>query len=180
MSQNGGMFSSETETQFDRLTERYPEKRSALIPILLLAQREHGWIRPDVVEYVANRLDLSSSDVESVVSFYTLLNRSAVGQNLILVCTNISCMLCGSDEIEQTLRNRLGINWGETTQDGRFTLIEAECLGSCTTAPVIQINGHFRENLTVARVEALLDDLEDPPAKPAAKPGARTEPPAAS
>jgi NADH-quinone oxidoreductase subunit E len=154
------MFSPETEAEFDRLTAQYPEKRSALVPILLAAQREHGWIKPAVVEYVAGRLGLSSSDVESVVSFYTLLNRSEVGQNLLLVCTNISCMLCGSDDIERALRNRLSIGWGETTPDGRFTLIEAECLGSCTTAPVLQVNGKFHENLTVASVEALLDDLQ--------------------
>ena len=131
--------------------------------MLLAAQAEHGWIKPEVVEYVAERLDLSPSDVDSVVSFYTMLNRHEVGENVLLVCTSISCMLCGSDEIDQKLKGRLGIDWGETTPDGKFTLIEAECLGSCTTAPVLQLNGTFHENLTIGKVEALLDELENSP-----------------
>jgi len=164
------MFSPATEARFTALVARYPERRSALVPMLILAQREHGWVTPEAIEYVAGYLDLSPSDVDSVVSFYTLLNRRPVGRNVILVCTNISCMLCGSDEIGRTLRERLRIEWGETTGDGLFTLIEAECLGSCTTAPALQVNGVFHENLTVGKVEALLDDLASAPDRPAAHP----------
>lgn len=156
------LFSPETQARFEALAARYPHKRSALIPILLLAQREHGWIKPEIIDYVAQYLQLSASDVESVVSFYTLLNRTKVGEHVLLVCTNISCMLCGSDAIDRRLRERLGVGWGETTTDGRFTLIEAECLGSCTTAPVLQVNGKFYEELTVAKVDALLTELEGP------------------
>lgn len=156
---DNAMFSPETEAAFRQLAARYPEKRSALVPMLALAQKEHGWVRPEAVQYVANYLGLSPSDVESVVSFYTLLHRRPVGHNVLLVCTNISCMLCGSDAIHATLRKRLGIDWGETTPDGRFTLIEAECLGSCTTAPVLQVNGVFHENLTAGKVESLLAEL---------------------
>jgi NADH-quinone oxidoreductase subunit E len=158
---DNAMFSPETEEAFRKLAARYPVKRSALVPMLALAQQEHGWVRPEAIEYVATYLELSPSDVESVVSFYTLLHRRSVGQNVLLVCTNISCMLCGSDAIQATLREKLGIDWGETTPDGRFTLIEAECLGSCTTAPVLQVNGVFHENLTAGKVERLLDELGD-------------------
>jgi len=153
------MFSPTTESEFTALRARYPQKRSALIPMLILAQREHGWVSPEAIEYVAALLELSPSDVESVVSFYTLLNRKPVGQNVILVCTNISCMLCGSDAIERKLRESLDIDWNETTGDGLFTLIEAECLGSCTTAPVLQVNGSFHENLTPEKVDSLLGEL---------------------
>ena len=154
------MFSESTEARFSQLIEIYPEKRSALIPMLLLAQQEQGWVQPMAIEYIADYLGLSPSDVESVVSFYTLLNRNPVGKNLIHVCTNLSCMLRGSDDIERTLSDKLGVGMGQTTEDGRITLIEAECLGSCTTAPVIQVNGEFRENLTPERVVAILDELD--------------------
>ncbi len=155
------MFSEATHAEFDRLVSIYPRRRSALIPMLLLAQREHGWVKPDTIAYVAERLDLAPSDVESVASFYTLINRSPVGKHLIQVCTNLSCMLCGSDDIERTLREKLGIRIGETTADGAFTLVEAECLGSCTTAPVIQVNGKFRERLNPQLVGTIIDELRE-------------------
>ncbi len=153
------MFSEATHAEFDRLVSIYPKMRSALIPMLLLAQQEHGWVTPEAIAYVAERLDMSPSDVESVASFYTLINRSPVGKHLIQVCTNLSCMLCGSDDIERALQRKLGIRIGETTEDRAFTLVEAECLGSCTTAPVIQVNGKFREKLNPERVETIIDEL---------------------
>ena len=155
------MFSEATHAEFDRLVSIYPQRRSALIPMLLLAQQEHGWVKPEAIAYVAERLAMSPSDVESVASFYTLLYRSPVGKHLIQVCTNLSCMLCGSDDIERTLQQKLGIRTGETTEDGAFTLVEAECLGSCTTAPVIQVDGKFRENLNPKRVETIIDELRE-------------------
>ena len=153
------MFSDRTEAKFKQLVDAYPRKRSALIPVLLVAQQEHGWVKPETITYVARLLDMSPSDVESVASFYTLLNLNPVGKYVIQICTNISCMLCGSDGIERTFEKRLGIKVGETTPDGMFTLVEAECLGSCTTAPVVQVNGEFRENLDSLKVEAMLDEL---------------------
>lgn len=157
------MFSEATEARFQELAASYPQKRSALVPMLILAQREQGWVTPEAVRYVAEFLNLSASDVESVASFYTMLHLKPVGRNLLLVCTNIACMLCGSDAIERTLKHELGVEIGETTDDGQFTLVEAECLGSCTTAPVIQVNGEFHENLTPAKVEALLNDIRKRP-----------------
>jgi NADH-quinone oxidoreductase E subunit len=128
--------------------------------MLLLAQQEHGYIRTDTIEYVAQVLDLSPSDVESTMSFYTLLRRQPVGKYHILICTNLACMLQGSDEIEACVKRKLGVNLGDVTHDGRFSAIEFECLGSCTTAPVMQVNGEFHENLDVRKVETILDELQ--------------------
>jgi NADH-quinone oxidoreductase subunit E len=154
------MFSETTESRLQHLASLYPRKRSALVPMLLLAQQEHGYIKDETIEYIAKVLDLSPSDVESTMSFYTLLHRRPVGKHHILICTNLACMLRGSDEIEACVRRKLGVELGETTPDGRFSAIEFECLGSCTTAPVIQVNGEFHENLDAKKVDAILDELQ--------------------
>jgi len=153
------MFSKETEDKFKHLVAIYPRKRSALIPMLLLAQKEEGYIKPETIEYVARYLDLNPSEVDSIMSFYTLLQRRPVGKYHIMICTNLSCLLRGSDEIEACVRRKLGVNLGEITADGLFSAIEFECLASCTTAPVIQINGEFYENLNVRKTEEILDEL---------------------
>jgi NADH-quinone oxidoreductase subunit E len=153
------MFSEATVNRFEYLASIYPRKRSALIPMLLAAQQEHGYIRNDAIEYIAGFLDLSPSDVESTMSFYTLLHRRPVGKYHILICTNLSCMLRGSDDIEACIKRKLGVEPGEITPDGKFSAVEFECLGSCTTAPVIQVNGEFHENLDVQKVETILDEL---------------------
>ena len=153
------MFSAETENRFQHLVSIYPQKRSALIPMLLQAQKELGYVTPQAVEYIAAYLELSASDVESTLTFYTLLRRKPSGKYHILICTNLSCMLQGSDEIESCVKRKLGVDLGQVTADGLFSAIEFECLGSCTTAPVVQVNGEFHENLNVPKVEALLDEL---------------------
>jgi NADH-quinone oxidoreductase E subunit len=152
-------FSAETEARLKHLLSIYPRKRSALIPMLLLAQREQGYITNDAIDYVAGLVELSPSEVESILSFYTLLRRTPVGKYHILVCTNLACMLRGSDEIEACIKRKLGIDFGKLTPDGLFSAIEFECLGSCTTAPVIQVNGDFYENLDVNKTEAIIDEL---------------------
>ena len=153
------MFSPETEAKFKHLSSIYPRKRSALIPMLLLAQREHGYIKAETIEYIGKYLDLNPSEVDSIMSFYTLLHRNPVGRYHIMICTNLSCMLRGSDDIESCVKRKLGVELGQITPDGFFSAIEFECLGSCTTAPVMQINGEFYENLDVSKTEAILDDL---------------------
>jgi NADH-quinone oxidoreductase subunit E len=153
------MFSKETEDKFKHLVSIYPRKRSALIPMLLLAQKEDGYIRNETVDYVAKYLDLSPSEVDSILSFYTLLRRKPVGKYHIMICTNLSCLLNGSDEIEACVKRKLGVGFGEVTPDGLFSAIEFECLASCTTAPCIQVNGEFHENLNVQKTEAIIDDL---------------------
>src|SRR5215470_3426829 len=153
------MFSTETEEKFKHLAAIYPRKRSALIPMLLIAQKEDGYIKAETIEYVGEYLDLDPSEVDSILSFYTLLRRRPVGKYHILICTNLSCLLQGSDEIEACVKRKLGVGLGETTPDGLFSAIEFECLASCTTAPVIQINGEFYENLDVSKTEQILDEL---------------------
>ena len=154
------MFSKETEDKFKYLASVYPRKRSALIPMLLAAQKEDGYIKPETIEYVARYLDLNPSEVDSIMSFYTLLRRHPAGKYHIMICTNLSCLLQGSDEIEACVKRKLGIGLGEVTLDGLFSAIEFECLASCTTAPVIQINGEFYENLDVRKTEDILDELQ--------------------
>ena len=153
------MFSKETEERFKRLASIYPRKRSALIPMLLLAQKEHGYVKNETIEYVGKYLDLDPSEVDSIMSFYTLLRRRPVGKYHIMICTNLACLLQGSDEIEACVKRKLGVGLGEVTPDGLFSAIEFECLGSCTTAPAIQVNGEFYENLDVKKTESIIDEL---------------------
>lgn len=127
--------------------------------MLLLAQKEQGYVTAQAMEYIAAYLGLSASDVESTLTFYTLLRRKPAGKYHILICTNLSCMLQGSDDIEACIKRKLGVELGQITSDGLFSAIEFECLGSCTTAPVVQVNGEFHESLDVPKVEALLDEL---------------------
>jgi NADH-quinone oxidoreductase subunit E len=155
------MFSQETEEKFKHLASIYPRKRSALIPMLLAAQKEHGYVKAEAIEYVGKYLDLDPSEVDSILSFYTLLRRRPVGKYHILICTNLACLLRGSDDIEACVKKKLGVGLGEVTPDGLFSAIEFECLGSCTTAPCIQVNGEFYENLDVPKTERLLDELRN-------------------
>ena len=127
--------------------------------MLLAAQKEDGYIKAATIEYVARYLDLNGSEVDSIMSFYTLLRRQPAGKYHVMICTNLSCLLQGSDEIEACVKRKLGIGLGEMTSDGLFSAIEFECLASCTTAPVMQINGEFYENLDVNRTEQILDEL---------------------
>jgi NADH-quinone oxidoreductase subunit E len=153
------MFSPETEARFRHLLSIYPQKRSALIPLLLIAQHEHGYIKNETIAYLAGLVELSASEVESILSFYTMLRRAPVGKYHIYVCTNLACMLRGSDAIEACVKRKLGVDFGQVTPDGLFSAIEFECLGSCTTAPVIQVNGDFYENLDVTKTEEIIDSL---------------------
>jgi NADH-quinone oxidoreductase E subunit len=153
------MFSQETEDKFKHLASIYPRKRSALIPMLLLAQKEHGYIKAETINYVGKYLDLDPSEVDSILSFYTLLRRRPVGKYHIMVCTNLSCLLQGSDDIVACIERKIGVRLGEITSDGLFSAIEFECLGSCTTAPCMQVNGEFYENLDVSTTEKIVDDL---------------------
>jgi NADH-quinone oxidoreductase E subunit len=127
--------------------------------MLLLAQQEQGYVTSQAMEYIGQYLDLSASDVESTLTFYTLLRRKPAGKYHLLICTNLSCLLRGSDDIEDCVKRKLGVELGQVTPDGMFSAIEFECLGSCTTAPVLQVNGEFYENLDVPKVEALIDEL---------------------
>ena len=142
------------------LIDKYPQKRSALIPSLHLAQKEKGYISQDTICEIAGIFDLTPNEVSEVVSFYTMFHRKPVGKYVIQVCTNISCLLCDAEEIVDHLTQKLGIKLGETTEDNKYTLLEVECLGSCGTSPVIQINDDYYEELTPQKVDQILDSLE--------------------
>ena len=156
------MLSEKLKIRITQLKERYPQSKSALLPVLHLAQREHdGWLSDEVMAEVAEVMGLPPAEVRSAVSFYTLFNCQPVGRYLVQVCTNISCSLLGAEHIVNHLERQLGIGVGETTADGLFTLLEVECLGSCGTAPMMQVNDTYYENLTVERVDQILGELAE-------------------
>lgn len=153
------MLSEDTRQEIEELIQRYPQPRSALVPSLQLAQDEAGCLSHDSVCEVARIFQLSPNEVYEVASFYTMLFKKPVGRYVIQICTNISCLLCNCEEIMNHLQQKLGIRPGETTADRRFTLLEVECLASCGTAPVVQINEDYHENLTVEKLDRILDSL---------------------
>ena len=152
-------FSPAAKAKFEQILPRYPIKRAAIMSTLWLAQEEFGWLSHDVLAYVAGLLELSPAFVASVASFYTMYYRQPMGRHHVQVCTNLSCALVGADRIVDCLRQRLGVEVGQTTADGRFSLSEAECLGSCGTAPMMQVNDDYWENLTPERTLEIIERL---------------------
>jgi NADH-quinone oxidoreductase E subunit len=154
------MLSESTHQQIQLLIGKYPKKRSALIPSLQLAQKETGYLTCDAMQEIAGIFELSPNEVYEVASFYTMLYKKPVGKYVIQVCTNISCMLCNAEQIVDHLTKRLGIKLGETSPDKKYTLVEVECLGSCGTSPVVQINEDYYEDLTPEKLDRILDSLK--------------------
>lgn len=158
---NNLAFSSETLQLVEKIKNRYPagKQKSALIPILHLAQAEfEGWLSPDVMDYVASLLDILPVEVYEVASFYSMFNLKPRGKCLIEVCRTSSCWLLGAEDIVEHIENKLNIKAGETTIDGKFTLKTVECLGSCGTAPMMQIGAEYYENLTFEKVDEILNN----------------------
>jgi NADH-quinone oxidoreductase E subunit len=153
------MLGRDFETKVDAVVARYPEPAAALLPVLWLVQRTRGWVDLESESWVAKRLGVSPAHVHGVVTFYTMFKRRAFGRYHIQVCTTLPCMLRGSDDLAAHLTRRLGIQPGETTPDGRFSLVRVECLGSCGTAPMLQLNDDYHENLTIESLDRLLDGL---------------------
>lgn len=139
---------------------RYPTNQALLLPALHAAQKEFGWVPEDVMDEIAAAIDIPPPVVREVITFYTMYNLKPVGANHIQVCTNISCALMGAEEIVEHLEKKLGIECGDTTRDNKFTVTEVECLGSCGTAPMAQINDDYYENLTVQRMDQILSELK--------------------
>ena len=138
---------------------RYPRPRSAMIPLLHLAQEQDGHLTPEAMEHVGLLVGATSAEVKGVATFYEMFKEHEVGTYLVGVCTNLSCMLLGSDEIVDHLESRLGIRPGATTPDGTFTVEEMQCLAACGGAPCIQVNYRYFENVTPERVDGILDAL---------------------
>ena len=155
------MLSEALERKFDELLARYPVKRSALVPMLLFGQDEVGYVSAEIIEEVARRLGVPTIEVDEVITYYSMLRRQPAGKYHLQVCTNVSCMLCGGQEILEHCQKKLGISHKQTTPDGMFSLEEVECLGACCGAPAMQVNYDYYENLTPEKVDALLEKLKD-------------------
>jgi len=153
------MISDELRARLDRLAARYPERRSALIPILQAVQEERGHLPPEVIQEVAAHLGLPPAEVMSVASFYDMLSLEPAGRHTLCVCQNLSCTLLGGERLIRHLEARLGIRCGETTPDGRISLRRVECLGACGAAPVLQLDGVYHERMTPEKADELLERL---------------------
>jgi len=150
-------FSDQFETRFAEMLGHYPTKRSVLVPTLLYAQDENGYLSDEVIGEIAARLDLTELDVRNVISYYSMLNTKSRGKYNVQVCTNIACMLRGGEELLDHCEKKLGVRNKGTTADGQFTLEEVECIGACSWAPAIQVNYDFHENLTPEKLDKVLD-----------------------
>jgi NADH-quinone oxidoreductase subunit E len=153
------MSSNSLLEKYDLLAARYPVKRSALIPILLTTQEELGYLSPDSIRVISDYLKIPEIEVYEVITFYSMLRTKPVGKNHIQVCTNISCLLLGAEGIFEHISKKLRLKEGETTPDGLFSLTEVECLGACCNAPAMQINYKYHEDLTVSKVDQILDRI---------------------
>ena len=152
-------FDATLEGRIAELLTRYPTRRAALLPVLWLCQERYGWLSAGVIEAVAVRLGESPAFVEGVVTFYTMYYTEPPARYVLQVCETLSCAVCGGRELLEHLEHRLAIKPGQKTADGLFQLVGVQCLGACGSAPVVQINDDYYENLTPAGLDAVLDEL---------------------
>ena len=152
-------FTADRQKYFNSLIKQYPDKRSAVLPVLHLAQEQEGYLTIETIETLAQMLDITPATLMDTVSFYTMFHTRPRGKYLIQVCQTLSCSLVGSDEIVDHLSRKYQIKVGETTSDGKFTLVKVECLGSCGTAPVVQINDEYYEKVTPEKLDRIMEKL---------------------
>ena len=161
---NAVLLSADTRATIDAWLTKFPQdqKQSAVLSALEAAQHQNGgWVTRELMDAVADYLGMPRVQVYEVGSFYSMIELEPVGRNMVAVCTNLSCMLCGSESIVEHVENKLGIKLGETTSDGRITLkLEEECLAACAGGPMMTVNGHYYEKLTPEKVDEILDGLE--------------------
>ena len=153
------MLSAKAIENIKKAIGKYPRKRFAAMDALRIAQEEQGYLTEEALRQIADVLEMPKVQLNSVAAFYTMYNKKPVGRYHIQVCTNVSCSLLGSEHIVEFLSKKLGIKKGETTHDKKFTISEVECLGSCGTAPMMQINDGYYEDLTEQRIEEILREL---------------------
>jgi NADH-quinone oxidoreductase E subunit len=154
------VLSEQSKREIEKIRDEYPDAQSALLPALYLAQQDYcGWLPEQAFDEVAEVMGLPPTQVAAAATFYTMLNKKPVGRHLIQVCTNISCSLLGAEHLLSYISHKLGIQAGETTDDGRFSLFEVECLGSCGTAPMMQVDDAYYEDLTEEKVDQILASL---------------------
>lgn len=154
------LFEGAYQKRYEKILTRYPDRRGALLPVLGMAQEVRGHISPETMGEVAEMLQLPDAYVRGVATFYTMYNKAPIGRYLIQVCTNISCNLCGGDEVVHSFLDSLGTELGETTEDGLFTVVEAECLAACGFPTAVQINSRYFENVSPAGVPEILERLK--------------------
>jgi len=153
-------FSEQAVQELEALLSHYPDKKSALLPALWIAQREYdGYLTPEAIAEVAARLERSYAEVEGVATFYTMYNKMPTGKFMLEVCTNLTCSICGAYRIVEYLEQKLGIHLGETTPDGLFTLTEVECLNNCGDAPVMQVGDVYCRKVTFEMLDHLIEEL---------------------
>ena len=150
-------FSDQFESRFAEMLTHYPTKRSVLVPTLLYAQDEIGYLGEEVIKELADRLELTELEVRNVISYYSMLSTHPRGKYNVQVCTNIACLLRGGDELFEHCENKFGVKHKETTADGLFSLEEVECIGACSWAPAVQVNYDFHENLTTEKLDQVLE-----------------------
>ena len=153
-------FSDQFESRFAEMLSHYPTKRSALVPTLLYAQDELGFLSDEAIAEIASRVDLTELEVRNVISYYSMLTTRPRGKYNVQVCTNIACLLRGGEEILDHCKKKLGIGHKGTTPDGLFSLEEVECIGACSWAPAAQVNYEFHENLTPQQMDKVLDEYK--------------------
>ncbi len=152
-------FTEENLTSIETAKKKYPTSRAAIMDVLYIAQKQNGFISQEVMTEVASILSVDPVDVLSVATFYTMYHKKPAGKYHIQVCTNVSCMLRGGYEILESVEKKLGIKEKEVTEDGKFSIEEVECMGSCGTAPMLAINEDYYENLTKEEIDQILDKL---------------------
>ncbi|MDP3478851.1 MAG: NAD(P)H-dependent oxidoreductase subunit E [Desulfoprunum sp.] len=154
------LYDQERDAEFERLVKRYPTRESMILPALWLTQEQEGWIPAEAIAYIADRIGTFASQVYEAATFYTMYYLHPMGRNHICICRTLSCYLRGKQEIVDFLRDEIGIKPGEVSNDGKFSLEEVECLGHCGTAPVVQVNGEFHEDMDVEKLKSLLTGLK--------------------
>lgn len=155
------MISEALKTKFDEVISRYPLKRSAIVPLLLFAQDEIGYVSDEVIGEIARRVEVRPIEVIEDISYYSMLHRHPIGRYNFQVCTNVSCMLRGGEEIFEHCSRKLGIGNRRTTPDAQFSLEEVECIGACTGAPAMQVNYDYYENITPEKLDELIERLRN-------------------
>lgn len=153
------MFTEENLKKVEELKKKYPTTQALVLPVLWIAQEQFGHISNDTMKYVAQLLNVAYGHILGVVTFYTMFHSKPTGKHHIEVCTNVSCMLRGSEKIVKHLEERLGVEMGQTSQDMQWTISEVECMGSCGTAPMVAIGEEYYENLTTEKVDKILEEL---------------------
>jgi NADH-quinone oxidoreductase subunit E len=152
-------FPPEARARIEKILKRYPTKQAALLPVLWVAQETWGWISKEAAEEVAKIVEVSPAHVDGVLTFYTMYNLRPVGKNLLQVCTSISCHLAGAGRLLEHCRKRLGVDLEQTTPDGKFTVVEVECIAGCDRAPSMMVNDNYHEPMDEKKLDALLDRL---------------------